>query len=135
MAREQTKPSLAVELSGRRGISRPEALSWYGNQNMGRTLTSDALSLGWVTTKPQSVPPNGGNMDRDTKHFAIVAAIVGILLTLTMLYYANKSDKLVDDYSKGTLTLNIEKTGWEQGRDAKGNIIYKQKNYECVRVK
>ena len=43
-------------------------------------------------------------MDRDTKHFAIVAAIVGILLTLTMLYYANKSDKLVDDYAKGTLT-------------------------------
>ena len=67
-------------------------------------------------------------MDRDTKHFAIVAAIVGILLTLTMLYYANKSDKLVDDYAKGTLTLNLEKTGWEQVRDAKGNIIYKQKN-------
>jgi len=54
----------------------------------------------------------GGNMDKDTKHFAIVAAIVGILLTLTMLYYANKSDRLVDDYAKGTLTLNLEKTGW-----------------------
>ncbi len=74
-------------------------------------------------------------MDRDTKHFAIVAAIVGILLTLTMLYYANKSDKLVDDYAKGTLTLNLEKTGWEQVRDAKGNIIYKQKNFVCVRTK
>ena len=102
---------------------------------MGRTLTSDALSLGWVTTKPQSVPPKGGIMDRDTKHFAIVAAIVGILLTLTMLYYANKSDRLVDDYAKGQLTLNIEKTGWEQGRDDKGNIVYSQKNYECRRVK
>ena len=76
----------------------------------------------------------GGNMDRDTKHFAIVAAIVGILLTLTMLYYANKSDKLVDDYA-GNLTLNVEKKGWEQGRDANGNITYKQKNYECTRVK
>ena len=74
-------------------------------------------------------------MDRDTKHFAIVAAIVGILLTLTMLYYANKSDKLVDDYSKGTLTLNLEKTGWKQVRDAKGNIIYEQKNFVCVRTK
>jgi hypothetical protein len=102
---------------------------------MGRTFTQDALSLGWVTTKPQSVPPKGGIMDRDTKHFAIVAAIVGILLTLTMLYYANKSDKLVDDYASGKLTLNIEKTGWEQGRDARGNIVYKQKNYECTRVK
>jgi len=77
---------------------------------------------------------NGGNMDRDTKHFAIVAAIIGILLTLTMLYYANKSDKLVDDYA-GNLTLNVEKKGWEQGRDANGNITYKQKNYECTRVK
>ena len=74
-------------------------------------------------------------MDRDTKHFAIVAAIVGILLTLVMIYYANKSDKLVDDYAKGNLTLNVEKTGWAQGRDAKGNITYKQKNYECTRVK
>jgi hypothetical protein len=74
-------------------------------------------------------------MDRDTKHFAIVAAIVGILLTLTMLYYANKSDKLVDDYAKGQLTLNIEKTGWAQVRDSNGNIIYKQNNYECTRVK
>ena len=74
-------------------------------------------------------------MDRDTKHFAIVAAIVGILLTLTMLYYANKSDKLVDDYAKGQLTLNIEKTGWAQGRDKDGNIVYKQKNYECRRTK
>ena len=74
-------------------------------------------------------------MDRDTKHFAVVAAIIGILLTLTMLYYANKSDKLVDDYAKGQLTLNIEKTGWEQGRDARGNIVYKQNNYECVRTK
>jgi len=74
-------------------------------------------------------------MDRDTKHFAIVAAIVGILLTLTMLYYANKSDKLVDDYAKGTLTLNLEKTGWAQGRDANGNIVYNQKNYECRRTK
>jgi hypothetical protein len=77
----------------------------------------------------------GGKMDRDTKHFAIVAAIVGILLTLTMLYYANKSDKLVDDYAKGTLTLNLEKTGWAQGRDANGNIVYNQKNYECRRTK
>jgi len=77
---------------------------------------------------------NGGNMDRDTKHFAIVAAIIGILLTLTMLYYANKSDKLVDDYAD-KITLNLEKTGWAQGRDANGNIIFKQKNYECVRVK
>ena len=74
-------------------------------------------------------------MDRDTKHFAIVAAIVGILLTLVMIYYANKSDKLVDDYAKGNLTLNVEKTGWEQGSDAKGNIIYKQKNFVCVRTK
>ena len=74
-------------------------------------------------------------MDRDTKHFAIVAAIVGILLTLVMLYYAQKSDKLVDDYAKGSLTLNLEKTGWEQGRDKDGNIVYKQKNYECVRTK
>ena len=106
-----------------------------GNQNMGRTLTQDALSLGWVTTKPQSVPPKGGIMDRDTKHFAIVAAIVGILLTLVMLYYAGKSDTLVDDYAKGTLTLNVEKTGWELGRDERGNIVYRQKNYECVRVK
>jgi len=78
---------------------------------------------------------NGGNMDRDTKHFAIVAAIIGILLTLTMLYYANKSDRLVDDYAKGTLTLNVEKTGWAQVRDSNGNIIYKQNNYECTRVK
>ena len=74
-------------------------------------------------------------MDRDTKHFAIVAAIVGILLTLTMLYYANKSDRLVDDYAKGNLTLNVEKTGWAQVRDSNGNIIYKQNNYECTRVK
>ena len=74
-------------------------------------------------------------MDRDTKHFAVVAAIIGILLTLTMLYYANKSDKLVDDYAKGQLTLNIEKTGWAQVRDSNGNIIYKQNNYECTRVK
>ena len=74
-------------------------------------------------------------MDRDTKHFAIVAAIVGILLTLVMIYYANKSDKLVDDYAKGNLTLNVEKTGWAQGRDAKGNIVYNQKNYECRRTK
>lgn len=74
-------------------------------------------------------------MDRDTKHFAIVAAIIGILLTLVMLYYANKSDKLVDDYAKGTLTLNVEKTGWAQGRDDKGNIVYIQKNYECRRTK
>lgn len=74
-------------------------------------------------------------MDRDTKHFAIVAAIVGILLTLVMLYYANKSDKLVDDYAKGNLTLNVEKTGWAQVRDDKGNIVYIQKNYECRRTK
>jgi len=33
------------------------------------------------------------------------------------------------------LTLNIEKTGWAQGRDDKGNIVYSQKNYECRRVK
>ena len=76
----------------------------------------------------------GGNMDRDTKHFAIVAAIVGILLTLVMLNYAQKSDKLVDDYAD-TITLNLEKTGWAQGRDANGNIVYKQKNYECTRAK
>ena len=69
-------------------------------------------------------------MDRDTKHFAIVAAIVGILLTLVMLYYANKSDKLVDDYAKGNLTLNVEKTGWQQKRDEQGNIYYTQGNYE-----
>ena len=50
----------------------------------------------------------GEKMDRDTKHFAIVAAIIGILLTLVMIYYANKSDKLVDDYASGKLTLNIE---------------------------
>ena len=73
-------------------------------------------------------------MDRDTKSFAVVCAIIGILLTLVMLYYAQKSDKLVDDYA-GTLTLNLEKTGWEQGRDKDGNIIFKQKNYECVRTK
>lgn len=59
-------------------------------------------------------------MDKDTKSFAVVCAIVGILLTLTMLYYANKSDKLVDDYAD-KITLNLEKTGWAQGRDAKGN--------------
>ena len=69
-------------------------------------------------------------MDRDTKHFAIVAAIVGILLTLVMIYYANKSDKLVDDYAKGNLTLNVEKTGWQQKRDEQGNIYYTQGNYE-----
>jgi len=74
-------------------------------------------------------------MDRENKRFAIVAAIVGILLTLTMLYYANKSDRLVDDYAKGQLTLNIEKTGWAQGRDDNGNIVYSQKNYECRRTK
>ena len=74
-------------------------------------------------------------MDRENRSFAVVCAIVGILLTLVMLYYAQKSDKLVDDYAKGQLTLNIEKTGWAQGRDANGNIIFKQKNYECVRVK
>ena len=74
-------------------------------------------------------------MDRENRSFAVVCAIVGILLTLVMLYYAKKSDKLVDDYAKGQLTLNIEKTGWAQGRDANGNIIFKQKNYECVRVK
>ena len=74
-------------------------------------------------------------MDRENKRFAIVAAIVGILLTLTMLYYANKSDKLVHDYAKGNLTLNVEKTGCAQGRDDKGNIVYSQKNYECRRVK
>jgi len=73
-------------------------------------------------------------MDKDTKSFAVVCAIVGILLTLVMLYYANKSDRLVDDYAD-TLTMNLEKTGWAQGRDAKGNITYKQKNYECTRVK
>ena len=69
-------------------------------------------------------------MDRDTKHFAIVAAIIGILLTLVMLYYANKSDKLVDDYAKGNLTLNVEKTGWQQKRDEQGIIYYTQGNYE-----
>ena len=73
-------------------------------------------------------------MDKDTKSFAVVCAIVGILLTLVMLYYANKSDRLVDDYAD-KITLNLEKTGWAQGRDAKGNITYKQKNYECTRVK
>ncbi len=73
-------------------------------------------------------------MDKDTKSFAVVCAIVGILLTLVMLYYAQKSDKLVDDYA-GTLTLNLEKTGWDQARDEKGNIIYSQKNYECRRTK
>ena len=73
-------------------------------------------------------------MDRDTKHFAIVAAIVGILLTLTMLYYANKSDKLVDDYAKGTLTLNLEKTGWEQVRDANGlNEAAIKSKMQCMR--
>ena len=77
----------------------------------------------------------GEKMDRDTKHFAIVAAIIGLLLTLVMIYYANKSDKLVDDYAKGTLTLNLEKTGWAQVRDDKGNIVYIQKNYECRRTK
>ena len=74
-------------------------------------------------------------MDNNNRGFAVVCAIVGILLTLVMIYYANKSDKLVDDYAKGNLTLNVEKTGWEQGRDAKGNIIYKQKNFVCVRTK
>ena len=74
-------------------------------------------------------------MDRENRSFAVVCAIVGILLTLVMLYYAQKSDKLVDDYAKGQLTLNIEKTGWAQGRDDKGNIVYSQKNYECRRVK
>ena len=74
-------------------------------------------------------------MDRENRSFAVVCAIVGILLTLVMIYYANKSDKLVDDYAKGNLTLNLEKTGWAQGRDAKGNIIYKQKNFVCVRTK
>ena len=73
-------------------------------------------------------------MDRDTKSFAVVCAIVGILLTLTMLYYANKSDKLIDDYSKGTLTLNLEKTGWTQQRDTDGNIYYTQGRVEA-RVK
>ena len=73
-------------------------------------------------------------MDKDTKSFAVVCAIVGILLTLVMIYYANKSDKLVDDYAD-KITLNLEKTGWAQGRDAKGNIVYNQKNYECTRVK
>ena len=77
----------------------------------------------------------GEKMDRDTKSFAVVCAIVGILLTLVMIYYANKSDKLVDDYAKGNLTLNVEKTGWAQGRDANGNIVYNQKNYECRRTK
>jgi hypothetical protein len=67
-------------------------------------------------------------MDKDTKSFAVVCAIVGILLTLVMLYYANKSDRLIDDYAKGTLTLNLEKTGWAQGRDKNGNITYKQEN-------
>jgi hypothetical protein len=79
--------------------------------------------------------PTGGSMDRENRSFAVVCAIVGILLTLVMIYYANKSDKLVDDYAKGNLTLNVEKTGWEQGRDKDGNIIFKQKNYECTRVK
>ena len=88
-----------------------------------------------VTYYAVARPANGGFMDRENKRFAIVAAIVGILLTLTMLYYANESDKLVDDYSKGTLTLNLEKTGWKQVRDAKGNIIYEQKNFVCVRTK
>ena len=74
-------------------------------------------------------------MDRENRSFAVVCAIVGILLTLVMLYYAQKSDKLVDDYAKGNLTLNVEKTGLAQGRDANGNIVYKQKNYECMRVK
>jgi len=74
-------------------------------------------------------------MDRENRSFAVVCAIVGIILTLVMIYYANKSDKLVDDYAKGQLTLNIEKTGWAQGRDDKGNIVYSQKNYECRRVK
>ena len=46
-------------------------------------------------------------MDRDTKHFAIVAAIIGILLTLVMLYYANKSDKLVDDYANRTVQIDL----------------------------
>jgi len=74
-------------------------------------------------------------MDNNNRSFAVVCAIVGIILTLVMIYYANKSDRLVDDYAKGNFTLNIEKTGWEQGRDSNGNIIYKQKNYECTRVK
>jgi len=71
----------------------------------------------------------------NNRGFSIVAALIVMILSLVMVYYANKSDRLVDDYAKGNFTLNIEKTGWEQGRDSNGNIIYKQKNYECTRVK
>jgi hypothetical protein len=71
----------------------------------------------------------------NNRSFAVVAALIVMILSLVMVYYANKSDRLVDDYAKGQLTLNIEKTGWAQVRDSNGNIIYKQKNYECTRVK
>ena len=77
----------------------------------------------------------GGRMEKDSKYFMIVVSIIGILLTMFMIYNANKSDRLVDNYAAEKLVLNLEKTGWEQGRDANGNIIFKQKNYECVRVK
>jgi len=71
----------------------------------------------------------------NNRGFSIVAALIVMILSLVMVYYANKSDRLVDDYAKGNLTLNVEKTGWEQGRDSHGNIVYKQKNYECTRTK
>lgn len=71
----------------------------------------------------------------NNRSFAVVAALIVMILSLVMVYYANKSDRLVDDYAKGNLTLNVEKTGWTAGRDSQGNIVYKQNNYECTRVK
>jgi hypothetical protein len=71
----------------------------------------------------------------NNRGFSIVAALIVMILSLVMVYYANKSDRLVDDYAKGNLTLNVEKTGWTAGRDSQGNIVYKQNNYECVRTK
>jgi hypothetical protein len=71
----------------------------------------------------------------NNRGFSIVAALIVMILSLVMVYYANKSDRLVDDYAKGNLTLNVEKTGWTAGRDSQGNIVYKQNNYECTRVK
>jgi hypothetical protein len=71
----------------------------------------------------------------NNRGFSIVAALIVMILSLVMVYYANKSDRLVDDYANGNLTLNVEKTGWTAGRDSQGNIVYKQNNYECTRVK
>lgn len=63
--------------------------------------------------------------------FCVVMVCIGLMLTAVMVFYAMKSDKLLKEYSENTLTLNVEKTGWTLGYDDQGQIVYKQKRFEC----